>query len=105
VNFLCGLINALLLEAIAIVLVLNIAQAAEHRSYGAKHDFEVATEYPHGRPGYVVDHICALACGGQDDPRNMQWQSVADGKAKDRIERKHCDWFCGAHGLRGAKRN
>lgn len=41
-------------------------------------------------PGYVIDHIKALACGGADDPRNMQWQTVAAGKSKDRWERKGC---------------
>jgi hypothetical protein len=49
------------------------------------------TGYPHGRPGYVVDHIVPLACGGADAPSNMQWQSVADGKEKDRIERVGCN--------------
>ena len=41
-------------------------------------------------PGYVVDHILPLACGGADAPSNMQWQTVADGKAKDKWERKDC---------------
>ena len=60
------------------------------RSAAAKHQFETQSGYPHGRPGYVVDHIVALACGGADVPSNMQWQSVADGKAKDTTERKGC---------------
>src|SRR4051795_1800858 len=37
-------------------------------------------------PGYVIDHVVALACGGEDDAANMQWQSVVDAKAKDRWE-------------------
>ncbi len=37
-------------------------------------------------PGWVVDHIIALECGGPDDPSNMQWQTTADAKAKDRWE-------------------
>jgi len=41
-------------------------------------------------PGYVVDHIKALACGGADDPSNMQWQTIEAGKAKDRWERQDC---------------
>lgn len=41
-------------------------------------------------PGYVIDHIKALACGGADAPENMQWQTVAEGKAKDRWELKEC---------------
>ena len=39
-------------------------------------------------PGYVVDHIQAIDCGGLDVPSNMQYQTIADGKAKDKIERK-----------------
>ena len=46
------------------------------------------TGYPHGRPGYVVDHIKPLAKGGADSPSNMQWQSIAEAKAKDKWERK-----------------
>jgi hypothetical protein len=40
--------------------------------------------------GYVIDHIKALACGGKDAPANMQWQTIAEGKAKDKWERKEC---------------
>jgi len=48
------------------------------------------TGYPHGRPGYVVDHIVPIACGGRDAPSNMQWQTVAEARAKDRYERRGC---------------
>lgn len=41
-------------------------------------------------PGYVIDHVKPLACGGLDDPSNMQWQTVTSGKAKDKWERKGC---------------
>lgn len=41
-------------------------------------------------PGYVVDHIEPLCAGGADAPHNMQWQTVADAKAKDREERRQC---------------
>jgi hypothetical protein len=37
-------------------------------------------------PGYVVDHKTPLACGGLDDFRNMQWQTTAEAKAKDKWE-------------------
>lgn len=37
-------------------------------------------------PGYVVDHVRALECGGADDPSNMQWQTVAAAKEKDKME-------------------
>jgi hypothetical protein len=38
-------------------------------------------------PGYVIDHVKPLECGGTDAPSNMQWQTIADGKAKDKTER------------------
>ena len=40
--------------------------------------------------GYVVDHIKPLACGGRDDPTNMQWQTKEASKEKDKWERKGC---------------
>jgi len=41
-------------------------------------------------PGYVVDHVVPLACCGADSSENMQWQTKAEAKAKDRWERKQC---------------
>lgn len=56
------------------------------RSSVSRHAFEAATGYPHGRPGYVVDHIVPLKRGGGDVPSNMQWQTKEEAKAKDRWE-------------------
>jgi len=36
--------------------------------------------------GYVVDHVVPLKRGGPDRPENMQWQTTAVGKAKDKVE-------------------
>ena len=60
------------------------------RSAAARHAFARQTGYPNGRPGYVIDHIVPLACGGADAPTNMQWQTVADARAKDKTERIGC---------------
>ena len=37
-------------------------------------------------PGYVIDHVTPLKRGGADAVSNMQWQTVAGAKAKDRSE-------------------
>jgi hypothetical protein len=60
------------------------------RSTSAKDEFMRRTGYPRGRPGYVVDHVVPLACGGADAPSNMQWQSAEGARAKDRVERRGC---------------
>lgn len=60
------------------------------RSAAAKDQFMRDSGYPHGRKGYVVDHKVPLACGGADAPSNLQWQTIAEAKAKDKIERKGC---------------
>jgi len=65
-------------------------QGRIQRSAAARHAFARQTGFPHGRPGYVIDHIKPLACGGADAPSNMQWQTVAAAKAKDRTERVGC---------------
>jgi hypothetical protein len=57
------------------------------RSTKAKDEFKKQSGYPHGRPGYVIDHVTPLSRGGRDAPSNMQWQTKADAKAKDRTER------------------
>lgn len=70
--------------------------ARTERSASAKHEFQRMTPCPstgqqRGKcPGYVVDHIDPLCHGGPDVPANMQWQTIADGKAKDQRERELC---------------
>jgi hypothetical protein len=66
------------------------------RSASAKHAFEASHPCPATRStsgpcnGYVIDHVKPLACGGADAPVNMQWQTEAEAKAKDRTERQGC---------------
>jgi hypothetical protein len=46
-------------------------------------------QYSQRCPGYVVDHVIALDCGGADNYKtNMAYQTIAAGKAKDKIERR-----------------
>ena len=56
------------------------------RSSSARHSFMKMTGYPHGRPGYIVDHIIPLKKGGCDCPSNMQWQTISAAKEKDKWE-------------------
>ena len=68
-----------------------------HRSTKAINDFKRTHPCPatgvastKSCKGYVIDHVKPLACGGADAPSNMQWQTIAEGKAKDKWERKGC---------------
>ena len=88
-----------LLAALVAALLLTFTSSAlakQARSTAAKQQFKnqqpcPATGQARGNcPGYVIDHIQALACGGADAPANMQWQTVADAKAKDKWERRGC---------------
>ncbi len=62
------------------------------RSHSAKTSFERQSPCPStgktsGRcPGYLIDHVNPLECGGADAPWNMQWQTTTDAKAKDKTE-------------------
>lgn len=60
------------------------------RSQAARSQFMRRTGFPKGRPGYAIDHVVPLACGGLDAPSNMQWQTVAAARAKDKYERRGC---------------
>ena len=85
-----------LAAALAIFAVLPLAGARQHRSHFAKVGFQhlqpsPATGRKRGKcPGYVVDHVNPLVCGGADAPSNMHWQTQNNAKAKDKWERKAC---------------
>lgn len=72
------------------------AQGKIKRSKKAKNEFKALNPCPATQkysefcPDYVIDHINPLACGGADSPENMQWQTVSDGKLKDKWERHDC---------------
>lgn len=94
--------KAFVVAALILICCARLAGACEiQRSASAVNAFKRANACPriegttNGKPtgpcpGFVVDHIKPLACGGEDKPSNMQWQSVADAKAKDKWERKGC---------------
>lgn len=88
-----------IIKLITIIVALTICSnsyAEQHRSQKAKVIFKYSHPCPStGRnkgscPDYIIDHIKPLACGGLDDASNMQWQTKADAKNKDKIERINC---------------
>jgi hypothetical protein len=85
-----------ILAALITTAALFPACAKEHRSREVTREFQREQPCPstgarRGRwPGYIRDHIVPLACGGPDAAENMQWQTVAAAKAKDRWERRGC---------------
>jgi hypothetical protein len=91
--------RAVLLTAVVLAVCVALpvsASAKQPRSASVKHEFQLTHPCPAtGRtsgacPGYVKDHVVPLACGGPDAPSNMQWQTRADAKAKDKWETKGC---------------
>jgi hypothetical protein len=62
------------------------------RSHTARSEFKHSYPCPaNGKmsgscPGYVIDHLMPLKRGGADSPSNMQWQTKAEAKIKDRTE-------------------
>jgi hypothetical protein len=93
----------LLILAAACAIYTSPADASSHyhrgcnatatwdcRSLAVKHEFWELSGHPHGWKGHIVDHRRALVCGGIDAVENMQWETVAEAKAKDRWETIGC---------------
>lgn len=88
--------RVILCLAIGLALMAPLADAGQHRSRSARAEFVRLNHCPStGKargacPGWIVDHVKALDCGGADHYSNMQWQTVVDAKAKDKWERVGC---------------
>lgn len=88
--------------AIATVIIVHGILAAPQPAQAAKRSSAARAEFQRehpcpstgkrrGRcPGYVVDHVVPLCAGGPDRPSNMQWQTIKDGRRKDKEERQMC---------------
>jgi hypothetical protein len=80
----------------AVALAAGPIAAKEYRSCEVTREFQREHPCPStGKTsdacrGYTNDHVKPLACGGRDAAFNMQWQTIAEAKAKDRWERKAC---------------
>lgn len=102
--------HVILIAAMILAIIACPTEARRERSEAAKNHFKHSHPCPSNGhasgacPGYVIDHITPIACGGPDDPSNMQWQTVAAGKAKDKWERKGCVARASSHGISTIKR-
>ena len=67
--------------------------SAARAMFAAWHPCPAASAPTGPCPGWAVDHVIPLACGGCDAPTNMQWlplsiKSCAGDQCKDRWERR-----------------
>ena len=60
--------------------------ATARKSFMASHPCPATGKTSGACPGFVVDHIKPLKCGGAHATRNMQSETTAAAKAKDRVE-------------------
>lgn len=85
-----------ILFAIAFGLVVYSASASPGRSSAAVAAFKRISPCPEtgatrgACPGWQIDHVTPLKCGGPDHPSNMQWLTIEQHKAKTKAEAKLC---------------
>lgn len=86
----------LLLASVFALLCPSLQAAERQRPSNAEVHFRLANPCPStgetggACPGYVIDRVIPVACGGAEDPDNMQWQTLAEAREKDRWERIGC---------------
>lgn len=82
--------------ALAAIAVALPCSAAESRSFRAEVLFRLQSPCPATGEtsgeckGYVIDRVIPVACGGAEEPSNMQWQTLAEAREKDRWEKIGC---------------
>jgi len=92
----CRLVSAKSFIIVLSLLNCSLVDAKTFRSSSVRAEFQRQQPCPEtgatkGKcPGYVVDHVIPLCAGGPDSPANMQWQTVQDAKAKDKLEWEQC---------------
>ena len=96
-SFTAGARDVLMLACCTVLLHMSTQVHAEaRRSSAIRAEFmrqhpcpsTVATRGP--CPGWQVDHIEALVCGGRDELGNLQWLEIQPHREKTRVEVKLC---------------
>ena len=82
---------------LAVVLFASVpVNAKQPRKPAAKAEFQrehpcPVTNKRRGRcPGYQIDHVTPLKCGGADHYSNMQWLTIQEHKKKTAREARWC---------------
>jgi hypothetical protein len=83
----------LLTLAIAAIAHAGPRSAAARLEFRRGHPCPSTGQTSGACPGYVIDHRYPLCAGGEDAPRNMQWQTIEDSRRKDAEERRLCRAF------------
>lgn len=79
---------------LSLVLAATVGLTPIPRSQWALREFRAglpcpATGLSRGScPGWQIDHVTPLKCGGSDAPANMQWLTIEQHKAKTAREAK-----------------
>jgi hypothetical protein len=77
-------------QAVLLILCMQPRCSTPREQFQREHPCPATGKKTGSCPGYVVDHINPLACGGLDTASNMQWQTTATAKTKDHWERIGC---------------
>jgi hypothetical protein len=73
-------------HALAISRGRIVRSAASKREFERSHPCPSTGKATGACSGYVIDHVKPLKRGGADAPSNMQWKTMSEAKAKDRVE-------------------
>jgi hypothetical protein len=82
--------------AVILSLLFSVNASASTRHTAQANAFRKANACPVTNkiqarcPGWVVNHIEPLACGGTDVPANMEWEQRAPSYKRDAFERRVC---------------
>jgi hypothetical protein len=86
----CSVRRRLLVWAMA-PLALGCSSLPVQRNLAQRRAFIKRQACPTGQrgrcDGWEIDHVKPLHCGGADEPENMQWLTIAQHRAKTRLER------------------
>lgn len=86
---LVAVMKRVLLAALCGLILVSTAEARDRKvpvEFQRLHPCPSTGKRTGACPGYVRDHVVPLCRGGSDSVSNMQWQTAAEAKAKDKWE-------------------